>query len=151
VQVGSTYPAKEFCSNCGLCDTYYIAHVKDSCAFLGDGEAHPGAHDHLRSYGLCEGFKRRHLWLILCDTPSFFPGHCHRWWLKLAECGADFYGKWHVFIPCTCSSVAASQLQSDICYYTLSSLHQVYLHGSPRSLPNPEGRAAHSCHVSGHL
>lgn len=25
------------CSNCGLCDTYYVAHVKDACAFLGDG------------------------------------------------------------------------------------------------------------------
>jgi hypothetical protein len=24
-------------SQCGLCDTYYIAHVKDACAFLGDG------------------------------------------------------------------------------------------------------------------
>lgn len=24
-------------SNCGLCDTYYIAHVKNACAFLGDG------------------------------------------------------------------------------------------------------------------
>ena len=34
---GSTYPAKEYCSHCGLCDTYYIAHVKDACAFLGDG------------------------------------------------------------------------------------------------------------------
>jgi 7-hydroxymethyl chlorophyll a reductase len=33
----TTYPAKENCSNCGLCDTYYIAHVKDACAFLGDG------------------------------------------------------------------------------------------------------------------
>lgn len=22
----------------GLCDTYYIAHVKQACAFLGDGE-----------------------------------------------------------------------------------------------------------------
>ncbi|GAB5368282.1 hypothetical protein AAMO2058_001305800 [Amorphochlora amoebiformis] len=32
-----TYPAKEHCSRCGLCDTYYIAHVKDACAFLGDG------------------------------------------------------------------------------------------------------------------
>lgn len=27
-----------FCdSRCGLCDTYYIAHVKNACAFLGDG------------------------------------------------------------------------------------------------------------------
>jgi coenzyme F420-reducing hydrogenase beta subunit len=31
------YPAKEHCSSCGLCDTYYVAHVKDACAFLGDG------------------------------------------------------------------------------------------------------------------
>lgn len=31
------YPAKEHCSCCGLCDTYYVAHVKDACAFLGDG------------------------------------------------------------------------------------------------------------------
>lgn len=37
IQPGSTYPAKELCSNCGLCDTYYVAHVKDACAFLGDG------------------------------------------------------------------------------------------------------------------
>ncbi|CAN1146958.1 7-hydroxymethyl chlorophyll a reductase, chloroplastic [Linum perenne] len=34
---GSTYPAKDHCSQCGLCDTYYIAHVNNSCAFLGDG------------------------------------------------------------------------------------------------------------------
>ena len=34
---GSVYPAKEYCSHCGLCDTYYIAHVKQACAFLGDG------------------------------------------------------------------------------------------------------------------
>ncbi|KAL8162854.1 hypothetical protein V2J09_014343 [Rumex salicifolius] len=34
---GGTYPAKDQCSRCGLCDTYYIAHVKDACAFLGDG------------------------------------------------------------------------------------------------------------------
>ncbi|GLI70429.1 hypothetical protein VaNZ11_015337 [Volvox africanus] len=37
IQPGSTYPAKEYCSSCGLCDTYYVAHVKDACAFLGDG------------------------------------------------------------------------------------------------------------------
>jgi hypothetical protein len=24
-------------SRCGLCDTYYVAHVKNACAFLGDG------------------------------------------------------------------------------------------------------------------
>ncbi|KAJ7520998.1 hypothetical protein O6H91_19G033400 [Diphasiastrum complanatum] len=34
---GSVYPAKDHCSQCGLCDTYYIAHVKNACAFLGDG------------------------------------------------------------------------------------------------------------------
>ncbi|KAM0851238.1 hypothetical protein ACQ4PT_052568 [Festuca glaucescens] len=34
---GGVYPAKDQCSRCGLCDTYYIAHVKDACAFLGDG------------------------------------------------------------------------------------------------------------------
>ncbi|KAI3859794.1 hypothetical protein MKW92_040673 [Papaver armeniacum] len=34
---GGTYPAKDQCSKCGLCDTYYIAHVKNACAFLGDG------------------------------------------------------------------------------------------------------------------
>ena len=37
IKEGSTYPAKELCSHCGLCDTYYVAHVKDACAFLGDG------------------------------------------------------------------------------------------------------------------
>uniref|UniRef100_A0A1D2AAC4 7-hydroxymethyl chlorophyll a reductase, chloroplastic n=1 Tax=Auxenochlorella protothecoides TaxID=3075 RepID=A0A1D2AAC4_AUXPR len=34
---GSPYPAKDHCSRCGLCDTYYVAHVKEACAFLGDG------------------------------------------------------------------------------------------------------------------
>lgn len=38
IKEGSTYPAKELCSHCGLCDTYYVAHVKDACAFLGDGK-----------------------------------------------------------------------------------------------------------------
>jgi len=37
IQPGSAYPAKEFCSNCGLCDTHYISHVKEACAFLGPG------------------------------------------------------------------------------------------------------------------
>ncbi|TYT70399.1 Coenzyme F420 hydrogenase/dehydrogenase, beta subunit C-terminal domain [Microcystis aeruginosa] len=27
-------PAKELCSECGLCDTYYIHYVKEACAFL---------------------------------------------------------------------------------------------------------------------
>ncbi|XP_039814422.1 7-hydroxymethyl chlorophyll a reductase, chloroplastic-like isoform X5 [Panicum virgatum] len=33
----AVYPAKDHCSRCGLCDTYYVAHVKTACAFLGDG------------------------------------------------------------------------------------------------------------------
>eukprot|EP00250_Pteridium_aquilinum_P013030 c21089_g1_i2 orf=189-1514(-) len=37
IKPGGVYPAKENCSQCGLCDTYYIAHVKSSCAFLGNG------------------------------------------------------------------------------------------------------------------
>lgn len=37
VSPGGVYPAKELCSKCGLCDTYYIRHVADACAFLGDG------------------------------------------------------------------------------------------------------------------
>ncbi|KAH7431939.1 hypothetical protein KP509_08G074700 [Ceratopteris richardii] len=37
IKPGGTYPAKEHCSQCGLCDTYYVAHVRNSCAFLGTG------------------------------------------------------------------------------------------------------------------
>eukprot|EP01026_Neomeris_dumetosa_P053975 TRINITY_DN48322_c1_g1_i3.p3 TRINITY_DN48322_c1_g1~~TRINITY_DN48322_c1_g1_i3.p3 ORF type:complete len:238 (-),score=19.55 TRINITY_DN48322_c1_g1_i3:58-771(-) len=37
IQPGSNYPAKQFCSQCGLCDTYYVAKVAEACAFLGDG------------------------------------------------------------------------------------------------------------------
>ncbi|MGQ9865674.1 MAG: Coenzyme F420 hydrogenase/dehydrogenase, beta subunit C-terminal domain [Pseudanabaenaceae cyanobacterium] len=34
-QVGAKHrPAKALCSECGLCDTYYIHYVKESCAFL---------------------------------------------------------------------------------------------------------------------
>ncbi|MGC1528711.1 MAG: coenzyme F420 hydrogenase/dehydrogenase beta subunit N-terminal domain-containing protein, partial [Phormidesmis sp.] len=31
---GAAKPAKERCSECGLCDTAYIHYVKDACAFL---------------------------------------------------------------------------------------------------------------------
>ena len=31
---GSTYPAKDLCSQCGLCDSRWVAYVKQSCAFL---------------------------------------------------------------------------------------------------------------------
>lgn len=34
LQPGSRRPAKELCSECGLCDTYYIHYVKEACAFL---------------------------------------------------------------------------------------------------------------------
>ncbi len=30
----SRRPAKELCSECGLCDTYYIHYVKEACAFI---------------------------------------------------------------------------------------------------------------------
>ena len=33
------YPAKELCSKCGLCETSFIAEVKDACAFIGPGMA----------------------------------------------------------------------------------------------------------------
>jgi 7-hydroxymethyl chlorophyll a reductase len=32
-----SYPAKEHCSNCGLCDTYFVHHVKEACAFIAPG------------------------------------------------------------------------------------------------------------------
>ncbi len=31
---GVPRPAKQLCSDCGLCDTYYIHYVKEACAFL---------------------------------------------------------------------------------------------------------------------
>lgn len=31
---GALRPAKELCSECGLCDTYYIYYVKEACAFI---------------------------------------------------------------------------------------------------------------------
>ncbi|MBF2036935.1 MAG: Coenzyme F420 hydrogenase/dehydrogenase, beta subunit C-terminal domain [Leptolyngbyaceae cyanobacterium T60_A2020_046] len=31
---GAPRPAKELCSECGLCDTYYIHYVKEACAFI---------------------------------------------------------------------------------------------------------------------
>lgn len=34
LKANSPKPAKELCSECGLCDTYYIHYVKDACAFL---------------------------------------------------------------------------------------------------------------------
>ncbi|KAL4190708.1 hypothetical protein AMTRI_Chr07g26120 [Amborella trichopoda] len=56
---GGVYPAKDHCSRCGLCDTYYIAHVKDACAFLGDGMSRiealePNVHGRGRKEGSSE-------------------------------------------------------------------------------------------------
>ena len=31
------FPAKSHCSKCGLCETPYVTHVLDACAFLGEG------------------------------------------------------------------------------------------------------------------
>ena len=31
---GSRKPAKELCSECGLCDTYFVHYVKEACAFI---------------------------------------------------------------------------------------------------------------------
>ncbi|GAB2211008.1 hypothetical protein Droror1_Dr00016298 [Drosera rotundifolia] len=56
---GGVYPAKDHCSRCGLCDTYYIAHVKEACAFLGDGMSRieslePVLHGRGRKEGMLE-------------------------------------------------------------------------------------------------
>ncbi|WP_041430458.1 Coenzyme F420 hydrogenase/dehydrogenase, beta subunit C-terminal domain [Synechococcus sp. PCC 6312] len=34
IAANSRRPAKELCSECGLCDTYYIHYVKEACAFI---------------------------------------------------------------------------------------------------------------------
>jgi coenzyme F420 hydrogenase subunit beta len=31
---GSPRPAKDLCSDCGLCDTRWVAYVRKACAFL---------------------------------------------------------------------------------------------------------------------
>ncbi|MBC1238755.1 Coenzyme F420 hydrogenase/dehydrogenase, beta subunit C-terminal domain [Nostoc sp. 2RC] len=47
----SRRPAKELCSECGLCDTYYIHYVKEACAFLNQqiGELEEEAHRRSRN------------------------------------------------------------------------------------------------------
>jgi hypothetical protein len=37
---GRPYPAKEHCSACGLCDSYFVALVKDACSFLAEVAVH---------------------------------------------------------------------------------------------------------------
>lgn len=45
-------PAKELCSECGLCDTYYIHYVKSACAFLNQQIAALETQTHTRSRNL---------------------------------------------------------------------------------------------------
>ncbi|MBP0016504.1 MAG: Coenzyme F420 hydrogenase/dehydrogenase, beta subunit C-terminal domain [Cyanobacteria bacterium SBLK] len=49
---GSRRPAKELCSECGLCDTYYIHYVKEACAFLNQQIAELEAKFHTKSRDL---------------------------------------------------------------------------------------------------
>lgn len=49
---GSPRPAKALCSECGLCDTYYIHYVKEACAFLNQQVAELEAEAHGRSRNL---------------------------------------------------------------------------------------------------
>jgi coenzyme F420 hydrogenase subunit beta len=48
----SRRPAKELCSECGLCDTYYIHYVKEACAFLNQQIAELETEAHQRSRNL---------------------------------------------------------------------------------------------------
>lgn len=49
---GAAKPAKELCSECGLCDTAYIHYVKDACAFLNQQVSDLEAANHGRSRDL---------------------------------------------------------------------------------------------------
>ena len=49
---GSRRPAKELCSECGLCDTYYVHYVKEACAFLNQQVAELEEQAHGRSRDL---------------------------------------------------------------------------------------------------
>lgn len=49
LKAGSRRPAKELCSECGLCDTYYIHYVKEACAFLNQQIAELEVQAHGRS------------------------------------------------------------------------------------------------------
>lgn len=52
LKAGSRRPAKELCSECGLCDTYYIHYVKEACAFLNQQVAQLEQQAHGRSRDL---------------------------------------------------------------------------------------------------
>jgi 3,8-divinyl protochlorophyllide a 8-vinyl-reductase (ferredoxin) len=49
---GSRRPAQELCSDCGLCDTYYVHYVKEACAFLNQQIPELEAQTHGRSRDL---------------------------------------------------------------------------------------------------
>ncbi|MFB2771987.1 Coenzyme F420 hydrogenase/dehydrogenase, beta subunit C-terminal domain [Pelatocladus sp. BLCC-F211] len=49
---GSRRPAKELCSECGLCDTYYVHYVKEACAFINQQIDELEAQTHSRSRNL---------------------------------------------------------------------------------------------------
>ncbi|MEA5592921.1 Coenzyme F420 hydrogenase/dehydrogenase, beta subunit C-terminal domain [Rivularia sp. UHCC 0363] len=49
---GSPRPAKELCSECGLCDTYYVHYVKEACAFLNQQIEELEQQSHSRSRNL---------------------------------------------------------------------------------------------------
>ncbi len=49
---GSPRPAKELCSDCGLCDTYYVHYVKEACAFLNQQIKELESQTHSRSRNL---------------------------------------------------------------------------------------------------
>jgi len=49
---GSPRPAKELCSECGLCDTYYVHYVKEACAFLNQQIKELEQQSHSRSRNL---------------------------------------------------------------------------------------------------
>ncbi|MEO0706116.1 MAG: Coenzyme F420 hydrogenase/dehydrogenase, beta subunit C-terminal domain [Cyanobacteria bacterium J06649_5] len=49
---GAAKPAKERCSECGLCDTSYIHYVKDACAFLNQQVSELESANHGRSRDL---------------------------------------------------------------------------------------------------
>ncbi|PPS45398.1 Coenzyme F420 hydrogenase/dehydrogenase, beta subunit C-terminal domain [Chroococcidiopsis sp. TS-821] len=48
----SRRPAKDLCSECGLCDTYYIHYVKEACAFLNQQIAELETRSHTRARNL---------------------------------------------------------------------------------------------------
>ncbi len=52
INSSSRRPSKELCSECGLCDTYYIHYVKEACAFLNQQIAELEEQAHGRSRNL---------------------------------------------------------------------------------------------------